>query len=366
MPSPTTIPTPTASAYATDDLRWQAVLDRDPQADGHFYLCVHTTGIYCRPTCPARKPKRENTHFVTTRAEAIREGYRACKRCTPDDATSFPQRQAELIAQACALIERTERRLTLDEIAAHIGMSPYHVHRVFKQVTGVTPKAYGDAHRAERVRTQLATTPSVTQAIHESGFTSNGRFYETSTKLLGMTPGDVRRGASGMAIRVAIEPCSLGLTLVAATDRGICSVMLGDDPQPLMDELLRRFPKAGIETGDETFADLVAEVIAVIEEPSRSLDLPLDVRGTAFQQRVWQALREIPVGTTATYSEVADAIGEPKAVRAVAQACGRNKIAVVIPCHRVIGKDGSLTGYAWGTERKQTLLERERLAAADN
>lgn len=358
------IDAPTITPYATDEARWQAVLDRDPKADGTFFTCVHTTGIYCRPTCPARRPHRANVSFATTREEARRAGFRSCKRCTPDDETSFPQRQAETIARACDRLQTSEDRLTLEQLAAEFGMSPFHFHRVFKQVTGLTPKAYADAHRTERVRDRMTAATSVTAAIYDAGYAANGRFYETSGQTLGMTPTRYRAGGEGAVIQATVAPCSLGHVLVAATPTGLCSVMLGDDPDRLQRSLRDRFPRAEFAPEDAAFAQVVTAVVAQIEEPARSIDLPLDIRGTAFQQRVWQALRKIPAGQTATYSEVAAAIGEPKAVRAVAQACANNRIAVVIPCHRVVGKDGSLTGYAWGTDRKRVLLDREREATA--
>ncbi|MGN6031029.1 MAG: bifunctional DNA-binding transcriptional regulator/O6-methylguanine-DNA methyltransferase Ada [Thermomicrobiales bacterium] len=363
MSLPTTLDAPASTApitYATDDARWQAVLDHDPQADGAFFTCVHTTGIYCRPTCPARRPNRENVSFVTTREEARRAGFRPCKRCTPDNETSFPQRQTETIARACDRLQASEDRLTLEQLAAEFGMSPFHFHRVFKHVTGLTPKAYADAHRTERVRDRMTAAPSVTAAIYDAGYAANGRFYEASAQTLGMTPTRYRAGGAGAVIQATVAPCSLGHVLVAATPTGLCSVMLGDDPDRLQRSLRDRFPRAEFAPEDAAFAQIVSAVVAQIEEPARSFDLPLDIRGTAFQQRVWQALRTIPAGQTATYSEVAAAIGEPKAVRAVAQACANNRIAVVIPCHRVVGKDGSLTGYAWGTERKRALLDREQ------
>ncbi|MGI8486595.1 MAG: bifunctional DNA-binding transcriptional regulator/O6-methylguanine-DNA methyltransferase Ada [Thermomicrobiales bacterium] len=351
--------------FSADDERWQAVLDRDTRADGAFFTCVHTTGIYCRPTCPARKPKRENVTFVASRAEALRSGFRPCKRCKPDDLASNAQRQAELIATACAEIEQSDDRLTLDHLAERAGMSRFHFHRVFKQITGVTPKGYADAHRADRVRDQLSQTSTITEAIYGSGFGSNGRFYSASENILGMTPSDYRAGGLGTTIRFAIGECSLGLILVASTAKGVCSILMGDNPELLISTLQGRFPNAEIIDGDEEFAQSVATVVNFIEEPSRGLHLPLDIRGTAFQQRVWAALREVPAGATASYSEIAARIGSPKAVRAVANACARNEIAVAIPCHRIVGKDGSLTGYRWGTERKQTLLEREREAITD-
>jgi len=350
-------------AYVTADERWQALLTRDANADGAFYTCVHTTGIYCRPTCPARKPKRENVTFVATRADAVRAGFRACKRCKPDELTGHAEHQADIIAKACALIEKSDDRLTLDQLAESAGMSRFHFHRLFKKMTGVTPKSYAGAHRADRVRDQLTQTSTVTEAIYGSGFGSNGRFYATSAKLLGMTPSDFRAGGQGTTIQFAIGDCSLGSILVAATEMGVCSIMMGADPEPLISQLHGRFPNAHILDGGDAFTQTVTDVVNYVEEPSRGLDLPLDIRGTAFQQRVWEALREVPAGMTASYSEIAARIGSPKAVRAVASACARNEIAVAIPCHRIIGQNGSLTGYRWGTERKQTLLEREHEAA---
>lgn len=357
------IPAPT-TPYRTDDERWQAVETRDPQADGQFFTCVHTTGIYCRPTCPARRPKRENISFATTRQDALRAGFRPCKRCTPDDPSSFPQRQADMIASACTLIETSDDPLSLAQLAERFGMSPFHFHRVFKTVTGVTPGRYAEAHRVQRVRSALATpsVPTVTQAIHEAGYLPTGRFYATSASMLGMTPSAYRAGGAGIEIQVATVPCSLGLVLVAATATGICAVMLGDDSTDLQRNLTARLPNANIRTADARFDRLVADVVALIEEPARSVNLPLDVRGTAFQHRVWQALRDIPLGETASYSQIAAHIGAPTSVRAVAQACARNPVAVAIPCHRAVGKHGEITGYAWGTDRKRALLNREHEA----
>jgi AraC family transcriptional regulator of adaptative response/methylated-DNA-[protein]-cysteine methyltransferase len=349
----------TDADYQTDDARWQAVLARDAAADGAFFTCVHTTGIYCRPTCPARKPLRENVHFVQTVQEARREGYRACKRCKPDDVANLGERQTATIAAICERIETSEDPLSLDDLASLAGMSRFHFHRVFKQVTGVTPKAYEMAHRANRVREGLTTTSTVTRAIHDAGFASNGRFYAATNNMLGMTPGAFRRGAPGTTIRLAFGESSLGLVLVAATDTGICSIMMGDDRDALKTELRRRFPNGSFVEDDADFESSVAEVVRCIEEPRHGINLPLDIRGTAFQQRVWQALREIPRGMTMSYGEVASRIGAPGSARAVAAACAQNRIAIAIPCHRVVGKDGSLTGYRWGTERKREILERE-------
>ncbi len=351
----------TLARFASDDERWGAVKRRDRDADGAFYYSVLTTGVYCRPTCAARLPRRENVGFHATCAEAERAGFRPCKRCRPNEA-ALAERQASAVAKACRSIEQAEEAPSLDALAETAGMSRFHFHRVFKAQTGVTPKAYADAHRAERVREELAQSDTVTAAIYGAGFNSNGRFYATSTDLLGMTPTEFRAGGTGAAIRFAVGECSLGSILVAATEKGVCAIQLGDDPEALVRGLQDRFPKARLIGGDATFEQLVARVVALVEAPGNGPDLPLDVRGTAFQRVVWQALRDIPPGSTASYGEIARRIGRPKAVRAVAQACASNDIAVAIPCHRVVRRDGGLSGYRWGIERKRALLEREAAA----
>jgi AraC family transcriptional regulator of adaptative response/methylated-DNA-[protein]-cysteine methyltransferase len=265
-----------------------------------------------------------------------------------------------LVAQACRLIEASETEPTLDELAMQARMSPFHFHRMFKAEVGLTPKAYASAHRARKLREKLGTADvSVTDAIYDAGFGSNSRFYEASDRLLGMRARDYRAGGPGTTVRFAVGQCSLGAILVAQSQRGICAILLGDDPDALIRDLEDQFPKAQLIGGDAKFERLVAQVVGFIESPSIGLNLPLDVRGTAFQERVWQALREIPPGTTASYAEVAQRIGAPKAVRAVAQACGANHVAVAIPCHRVVRRDGDVSGYRWGVERKRELLRRE-------
>ena len=342
----------------TDDARWLAVEGRDARADGRFYYAVRTTGVYCRPTCAARLPRRENVTFYATRAEAEKAGFRPCKRCRPDEA-SQAERHATAIARACRLIETSEEPPVLAELADAAGLSPYHFHRVFKQITGVTPKAYATEHRAKRVREALGQSDTVTRAIFDAGFNSSGRFYEGSAGILGMTPGAYRDGGAGSKIRFAVAECSLGAILVAATDKGVAAIQFGADPERLVHELQDRFPKATLKGGDAGFEQMVVGVIGFVEAPKRGLDLPVDVRGTAFQQRVWQALRQIPLGSTASYAEIARRIGNPTAVRAVAQACAANPAAMVIPCHRVVRSDGDLGGYRWGIERKRELLHRE-------
>ena len=343
------------------DPRYASVVARDPKADGQFFYSVKTTGVYCRPSCGSRTPRPENVGFFLTTAEAENAGFRPCKRCKPDQ-PSLGDQHAELVASLCRQIESAETPPSLEMLAQTAQMSTFHLHRIFKAVTGVTPKAYAAAHRAKKVREELIRGGSVTEAIYEAGYNSNGRFYEESNQLLGMTPKNFRAGGANAVIRFAVGECSLGTILVAASERGVCAILMGDDPDALARDLQDRFPKADFIGGDAAFEQLVAKVVGFVEMPKLGLDLPLDVRGTAFQQRVWQALREIPAGSTASYAEIAQRIGAPKAVRAVAGACAANALAVAIPCHRVVRNDGSLSGYRWGVERKRALLEREAKA----
>ena len=343
------------------DPRWAAVVARDPKADGKFFYSVKTTGVYCRPSCAARTARPENVAFHLTAADAEQAGFRPCKRCKPDQPPLAEQHAAQ-VAELCRLIENAEQVMSLEELANQAGLSAYHLHRVFKAVTGLTPRAYAAAHRASRVRTELGRSGTVTDAIYGAGYNSNGRFYEESNQVLGMTPTNYRAGGANTEIRFAIGECSLGSILVAASERGVCAILLGDDPDQLARDLQDRFPRAELMGGDAGFEQLVAKVVGFVEAPRLGLDLPLDVRGTAFQQRVWQALRQIPAGETVSYTEVAKRIGSPKSVRAVAQACAANALAVAIPCHRVVRNDGGLSGYRWGVERKRALLGREAKA----
>jgi AraC family transcriptional regulator, regulatory protein of adaptative response / methylated-DNA-[protein]-cysteine methyltransferase len=352
---------PLAAEFLNDESRWEAVRRRDRAADGIFFYSVRTTGVYCRPSCAARLARRENVAFHTTCADAERAGFRPCKRCRPNGLAPAEQ-QAAAVAKACRLIEGADEVPRLDALARAAGLSPYHFHRVFKAVTGLTPKAYADARRGRRVQDELARSNSVTAAIYGAGFNSNSRFYESASKLLGMTPTEFRAGGRDAAIRFAVGECSLGAILVAATPKGVCAVALGDDPEVLVRALQDRFPKAELIGADAAFEQLVARVVGLVEAPAQSVDLPLDVRGTAFQQRVWRALCDIPPGETASYPEIAKRIGRPKAVRAVASACASNAIAVAIPCHRVVRQDGHLSGYRWGIDRKRALLRREAAA----
>ena len=344
--------------FLNDDARWDAVRRRDRAADGAFYYSVRTTGVYCRPSCAARLARRDNVAFHLTCEDAECAGFRPCKRCRPNEA-GLAERQAAAVAKACALIEEADEMPSLAALARAAGLSRFHFHRVFKLITGVTPKAYADARRGERVRHELAHSETVTQAIYGAGFNSNGRFYAASDDLLGMTPSQYRAGGSGHLIRFAVGECSLGSILVAATDKGVCAIEFGDDPDALVRALQDRFPKAKFVGRDAAFEHLVAKVVGFVEAPAQGLDLALDIRGTAFQKRVWKAIRAIPAGATASYADLAKRIGHPQATRAVAQACASNTLAVAIPCHRVVRRDGGLSGYRWGVERKQALLTRE-------
>ena len=341
-----------------DDPRWAAVVARDARADGTFVYAVKTTGIYCRPSSLARLPKPQNVEFFDTALEAEAAGYRPSKRASKDQSDVLAQ-HAATVALACRQIESADTLPALNELAETAGLSPFHFHRVFKAATGLTPKGYASAHRSRRVRERLADGGSVTDALYDAGFNSSSRFYESADHLLGMKPGDYRAAGQNNNIRFAVGQCSLGAILVAQSERGVCAILLGDDPHQLVCDLQDQFRKANLIGADAGFEQLIAKVVGFIETPAIGLDLPLDVRGTAFQERVWQALREIPVGSTASYADVAQRIGAPTSMRAVAQACGANRLAVAIPCHRVVRSDGNLSGYRWGVERKRQLLERE-------
>lgn len=339
-----------------DEFRWQAILRRDRQQDTHFVYAVRSTGIYCRPSCPARRPQRHNIRFFDKPQQAQTAGFRPCKRCTPDQT----DRTHLAIIAACRAMETSDTIPRLDDLAERAGLSPSRFHRAFKAVLGITPWAYAQEHRAKRLRQHLTTAPSVTDALYAAGYNASSRFYEQSDSVLGMTPTEFRAGGADTRLHFAIGQTSLGAVLVASGRRGICAILLGDDPDILLRDLQNRFPQAELVGGDPGYDHHVAAIIQCVEHPSIPPDLPLDIRGTAFQQRVWQALRDIPPGTTATYQEIAQRLGLPKAARAVAGACAANSLAVVVPCHRVVRTDGSLSGYRWGVERKRQLLEREK------
>jgi len=345
------------------DRCWAAVENRDAGADGSFYYGVRTTGVYCRPGCPSRRPLRANTAFFATTSEAEAAGLRACKRCRPTDA-STASRHIAAIEKACALLRTSETIPSLGELAAAAAISRFHFHRVFKQVTGATPRDYARTHRLGLLAQRLDAGEKVTEAIYASGFGSSSRAYEAAPAALGMTPGARRRAGDGETIRYVTVATPLGWALVAATGRGVCLTALGDDRERLAAMVRERFPAALLVAEDAALKDWAEQIVRFITDPGQTPDLPLDIRGTAFQTRVWRALQRIPLGRTATYAEIARALGQPKAVRAVAQACAANNLALLVPCHRVIREDGDLAGYRWGLERKRALLEREREAAA--
>lgn len=341
------------------DPRWARIVARDKSADDQFWYSVVTTGIYCRPSCPSRASNPANVTIHASLVDARRTGFRPCRRCKPDDAPADTTR-ADIVSQACRLIEARELPPSLSELATELNLSPGHLHRIFKAQTGLTPKGYANAHRMKRIREALIAETSVTEAIYEAGFNSSSRFYDAADAVLGMTPSRFRTGGANEDIRFAIGQTTLGAILVASSGRGIAAILLGDDPEALARDLQDRFPNATLIGADSAYEAVVAQVVGLVESPEIGLNLPLDVRGTAFQQRVWQALRDIPVGATWSYADLARYLAVPSATRAVAGACAANKLAVAIPCHRVVRSDGGLSGYAWGVERKRAIIAREK------
>lgn len=341
-----------------NDPRWQAVVERNPAFDDQFVYAVETTGVYCRPSSPSRRPKPENVVFFASAAEAEAHGFRSSKR-TRQDQGSTKSRHIKLISKACWQIEHADTAPGLEALADTAGLSPFHFHRVFKAVTGMTPKKYAQVHRAQKVHDELSNSNSVTDAIYDAGFNSSSRFYESSQKILGLKPSDFKKGGNNTDIYFAVGECYLGTILVAQSSKGICAISLGNDPDKLVRDLQDRFPNANLIGNDRLYEQLVAKVVGFLENPDTDLQLPLDIQGTAFQKRVWAALQDIPAGTTASYTDIAEKIGSPKSVRAVANACGKNHLAIAIPCHRVVRSDGSLSGYRWGVDRKQRLLDKE-------
>jgi len=344
------------------DPRWAAVVARDPAADSQFVYGVRTTGVYCFPSSPTRRPRPQNVEFFATAAAAEAAGYRPSRRGDAQPA-AVSRRHAALVAAACRQLDAAAQAPTLQQLAAAAGLSPYHFHRIFKAHTGLTPQGYARAQRAARLRVQLPGSASVTAALYDAGFQSNSRFYAASGHALGMPPSAYRAGGADADIYFAIGQCSLGALLVAQSARGVCAILLGDDAERLLHDLQDRFPRANLIGADAAFEQQIAHVVGCIERPALGLDLPLDLRGTAFQLRVWEALRAIPAGSTLSYAELARRIGAPAAVRAVARACGANALAVAVPCHRVVRSDGHLSGYRWGIERKRELLRREAQGA---
>lgn len=337
---------------------WIAVQRRDPQAEGHFVYGVKTTGIYCRPTCAARRPKPDNIVFFKDKIEAEAAGYRPCKRCKPD-ALSPTALQSQTIAQACQLIEQSESALSLVELATAVGLSTSHFHRLFKTYVGITPKQYAIALRDQRVKTHLATDSPITAAIYDAGFNTSSRFYETVTQRLGMSASCYKQGGAGLMIKYTLAESSLGWLIVGATEVGICAIEFGETPAVLIERLQQHFPQAELTPDTTNLGNWLTQIVAAIETPGPTIDLPLAVKGTAFQRQVWQALQTIPCGETRSYTQVAAMIGQPQAARAVARACASNPVAVVVPCHRVVRSTGEISGYRWGVERKRQILARE-------
>jgi AraC family transcriptional regulator of adaptative response/methylated-DNA-[protein]-cysteine methyltransferase len=350
--------------FSSNSRRWSAVVGRDSRADGVFCYGVCTTGIYCRPSCPARRPLRQHVVFFAHAAQASHAGFRPCKRCAPDGVSPTERRRLS-IAAACRRIRQATEPPSLASLASAAGLSRHHFHRVFLSVTGVTPRAYGEAHRRTRTHATLGRASTVTEAIYEAGYGSSTRFYAAARDTLGMPPATFRSGGAGASIRFAVGQCDLGAILVAATSDGVCAISIGDDAEALVRELQDRFPRAALAGGDPAFNRWMASVVGFVQAPRRGLDLPLDVRGTVFQQRVWQALRDVPPGATTTYTELARRLRMPRAQRAVARACAANPVALAIPCHRVIRLDGDPAGYRWGVERKRALLARESAGTED-
>jgi AraC family transcriptional regulator, regulatory protein of adaptative response / methylated-DNA-[protein]-cysteine methyltransferase len=337
---------------------WTAMTARDAAADGTFIYAVRTSGVYCRPACPSRLPLRENVAFYETTAAAEAAGFRPCKRCRPGE-SSPAERHFAAIGRACALIRERDGLPSLAELAAAAGISRFHFHRVFKQITGTTPREWGNAHRIGRFAERLDAGEKVADSVYAAGFGASSRAYEAAPNGLGMTPATRRRGGRGETIRYTIAPTPVGYAIIAATGRGICMTALGDDPAGLEAELRRRFPAAEFSAADEALKEWAERIVAFITRPEAHPELPLDIGGTAFQAMVWRALQKIPPGRTTSYSEIAAALGRPTAVRAVARAIASNNHAVLVPCHRVVRSDGALSGYRWGVERKRALIERE-------
>jgi AraC family transcriptional regulator of adaptative response/methylated-DNA-[protein]-cysteine methyltransferase len=345
----------------SDDDRWETLTKRDPRAYGAFVYGVLTTGVYCRPACASRLPRRENVRFFESSKDAEQSGFRPCKRCKPE-APEWEQPPIRAVLEACRRIEKADAPPSLKELAAAAGLSVFHFQRLFKKIVGVTPKQYTLQNRSNRLRERLTKGSTVTEAMYDAGFGSSSRFYEKATSTLGMKPSLYKKGAQDVAIRFAVVSCFLGWVLVAATEQGICSIDFGDTAQALKENLRRRFPRAMLLDPDPPFTAMVKKVLAFLENPHRGrFDLPLDVQGTAFQRRVWQALQQIPAGDTVSYTDLASRVGKPKAARAVAGACASNTLAVAVPCHRVVRGDGHLGGYRWGLERKRILLGQERV-----
>ena len=348
-----------SSTRFSESEAWRAVEHRDRRSDGAFVYAVRSTGVYCRPSCPSRRPSRANVRFFLTTAHAEQAGFRPCLRCRPADGPAASATDAAVERARRYLEQNAERTVSLGELARHAGVSPWHLQRSFKRILGVSPKAYQDARRVEQFKSRLRAGDTVSRATYEAGFGSSSRVYERSGTLLGMTPASYRRGGAGVRIAYTITDAPVGRVLVATTDRGVCAVELGDSDGEVLRALQSDFPRATIERSDGDHRAWVEAVIDRVRDPRRETDVPLDLAGSAFQLRVWKALQEIPAGEQRSYRDIASAIGQPSASRAVARACATNRVAVVVPCHRVVRGDGDLAGYKWGVERKRRLLAKE-------
>jgi AraC family transcriptional regulator of adaptative response/methylated-DNA-[protein]-cysteine methyltransferase len=341
--------------------KWSLVLARDAKADGRFVYAVKSTGVFCRPSCPSRRPRRENVEFFDSPTQAQQAGYRACRRCTPLERNP----QSQKVDAACRYIDQNlDITLSLTAISRHVAISPFHFQRMFKRMLGISPREYQQARRAGKFRQALLNEGSVTDAIYEAGYSSSSRAYESIPAQLGMTPSAFKNGGEGVEIRCTVISTELGMLLVATTARGVCAVRFGESEAALMRELKRDFAAAEIRRDDHALEAVAIQIKQLVSGSTASLNIPLDLRGTAFQQMVWKELRRIPAGQTRSYTEVAKTIGRPKAVRAVANACASNPVALVVPCHRVVQKNGSLAGYRWGVKRKAALLEKEQSAVS--
>jgi AraC family transcriptional regulator of adaptative response/methylated-DNA-[protein]-cysteine methyltransferase len=338
------------------EMQWQQVMARDARQDGRFVFAVRTTGVYCRPSCPSRRPRRDSVEFFANPQQAEHAGYRACLRCKPTEISA----QARAVVRARQLLDEADGILTLAELSRRVGVSPFHLQRLFKRATGLSPREYQSARRMQQVKQGLRKGDDVTTALYDAGFGSPSRLYEKSSQQLGMTPGTYRRGGAGVTIQFAIVPSPLGRMMVAATSRGLCAVRFGESATDLERVLREEFRAAEIHRNDAALRSYVQPLMASIRGENATVDLPLDVRATAFQKKVWDELRRIPRGETRSYTEVAHAIGDDKAVRAVARACASNPVAIAVPCHRVVRSDGDISGYRWGVERKKKLLEQEQ------
>lgn len=343
-----------------NESRWQAVLSKDPTSDGQFVFAVSSTGVYCRPSCPARRARRENVSFFQLAEAAERAGFRACLRCRPKEARALDN-HVEMAQRVCRVIEESEGELvTLAKLSREVGVSPFHLQRTFKSVMGITPNQFAEECRIRKFRTSVRDGGAITQAIYDAGYGSSSRLYESAASQLGMTPATYGKGGKGAVINYTVVECHLGHLLVAATEKGVCSVKLGDTPEQLANDLTAEFPAAKISRDEQPLHPSVRAVVDYLRNRTPHIDLPLDIQATAFQRQVWEQLRAIPYGETYSYAQVAKAIGQEKAVRAVARACATNPVALVIPCHRVIREDSSLGGYRWGLDRKRQLLLDEK------